>query len=727
MPVIDKTIPGSLQSAVESPHSQTRSTAIRLIREAGAGEAFENGSAALKAYEKNLTADPAAIISAFAEAKDDWTKSALIAASQGKASEVFLAALDSDQAGELGQLVESLLPGALTNESVGDLLISVTKAPPTAAPLKAAFLDAVVKNDSLKPEMTHNRLEALATFLQLPETAPKALPLVSRWDTDGKMQPLVRKQTERLSKILADANASSEDRAAAASALVSIGSEDELASVFQIVIDPKGADDKLRLEIISILGEGGQADALASNFHMLAAPLRNAAFDEIVKQPAAALALLTGVEHGNIKAEHIGPGNISRLRSHPDKSVSERAASLSAMLNPGAKEKAATIAAFLPEARKPGNVENGKNLYSAACAICHKYDDLPSAEVGPGLTGMGTHSAEELLVHIIDPNREVDPTFWQWNITTKKGQTLAGVITSENRKSITLRNQGGETEIRKQDIAERVNTTRSFMPEGLDALGAESLRDIISYLAATDRAALAEIGDLPADSTAALGQTFAEPRKEGTLRILIAGAGSSHHFPRDFMKTDSEILSALPDTDVAATLNLKEALALLPQADVLVFSGNHAQWGTPEFQKALNAFADAGKGIVLLHAATWSHPWEGYNKRFVAGETKGHGKGKVAADSIHPANHPILKDVPETFTIQDESYHFNFFEKDGHTTLVENKPDGKTKTVHPALWIVNDPKTRIVAYTHGHDDKSHANPAFQTILKNAVQWVSDSK
>ncbi len=230
--------------------------------------------------------------------------------------------------------------------------------------------------------------------------------------------------------------------------------------------------------------------------------------------------------------------------------------------------------------------------------------------------------------------------------------------------------------------------------------------------------------DLPADSTAALGQKFAEPRKEGTLRVLIAGSGSSHHFPRDFIRTDSGILSALPDTEVAATLNLQEALALLPQADVLVFSGNHDQWGTPEFQKALHTFADAGKGIVLLHAATWSHPWEGYNKRFVKGETKDHGKGNVESERTGAADHPLLKGVPETFTIQDESYHFNFFEGEKQTVLVSNKPDGKSPDTHAALWIVKDPKTRIVAYTHGHDDKSHAHPAYQQILRNAVQWVS---
>ena len=725
VPVIDKANPGSLQAAIESPNAHTRMTAIRLIREAGKKEAFENGSIPLKEYEKAVSEGTSEIISAFAKANDDWTKSALIAAASGKASEVILASLTSADPAKLQQLVENLLPNSLNSESVGALLIAAAKAPATAAPLKVAILDATVEDVSLKPEMTHDRMEALASFLQLPETAPKALPLVARWDTDGKMQPLVGAQIERLSQILADTSAPAEDRAAAAKALVGVGAEDDLAGVLQIVVDPKKADEKLQLAVISILGAGGQADALASNFQMLPAPLRDAAFDEIVKQPSAALMLLTAVEHGSVDPKNIGPGNISRLLNHPDKAVSEMAKSLTDKLNPGSKEKAAIIAAFLPESHKPGNIENGKMLFAAACAICHKYDGHPSAEVGPGLVGMGTHSAEELLIHIIDPNREVDPTFWQWNITTKKGETLAGVITSENKAGLTLRNQGGDTEIRKKQIATRESTHRSLMPEGFDGLGAENLRDIIAYMAATDAGQGMVIDDLPADSTSALGQKFVEPKKDGIIRVLIAGAGSSHNFPRDFIKADSELLSAVPGVDVAATLNAEEALTLLPLADVLVFSGNDASWGSVNFQKALNDFADAGKGIVLIHAATWSHPWEGYNKRFVMGETKGHGKGKVAAQRTGAADHPILKGVPETFTIQDESYHFNFFEKDGHTTLVENKPDGKSPEPHAALWIVKDPKTRIVAYTHGHDDKAHANPAYQQILRNAVKWVSE--
>ena len=100
---------------------------------------------------------------------------------------------------------------------------------------------------------------------------------------------------------------------------------------------------------------------------------------------------------------------------------------------------------------------------------------------------MGAHGRAELLAHIVDPNREVDPSFWQWNVTTRKGETLVGVIASENAAGITLRSPAGDVEIKKEDIATRENTRRSLMPEGLEALGAEALRDILTFLAGDGR------------------------------------------------------------------------------------------------------------------------------------------------------------------------------------------------------------------------------------------------
>ena len=931
VPVMDADDEASLEAGLKSPNAHTVMTAMRLTREAGKMFEVETGSDAMKMYGKMSGADAGAILSAFSQAEDDWTRSAMVAASAGRESEIVSAALSSPDAGQLKVLVESILPHVLKQDPSGaaaQLVLAASKAPASAESIRSAILSALIADAKAQPTLSDELREALGGLLASPTSASLALPLISRWDKEGKMKEVITKQLESISAKLADANAPLAGRIDAARTLISIGSDDSVAPALWILQDA-GEPIELQTAIVEAVGATVFSVKLGMLFNELSPAIRMAAFDEIVKRPAAALAFLDSVDAGKINAADIGPGNVSRLRQHPDKAVSARANALLDKLMPGAKEKAEIIAKFLPEVTKPGNAANGKVMFAAACEVCHKFGDVGRIEAGPTLTGMGSHGAAELLVHIIDPNREVDPTYWQWNITTKKGETLAGVITTENNAALTLRNQGGDTEIRKEDIAARVNTQRSLMPEGLDGLGSENLRDILAYMTEVDagdhrvldlrcaytadgrrglfasaeatgdsvfpkkfgninaegipfflmdparspdgkslivlkggsgkntaqgypqkveivtdtkatrlhllsgiagwgfpaidderpamkvtlthadgttqvtellnkrdfadynreidvpgsklikdivkssqlrlltiavknpialtkitlesynnqispvvaaitadgsaqptetsEAAPARWEDEPAESTAATGLRFAEPRKKDMLRVLIVGAGSSHHFPRDFIKADLETLDVVPLTDVIGTMNLAEALAAMPKADVLVFSGNHNQWGTPEFQKALHDFADAGKGILLLHAATWQHPWKGYNERFVTGGTRGHGKGDVIADSIAPADHPVLTGVPETFTIADESYHFNFHEGAKSTVLIENKPDGKSPEAHPALWIVNDPKARIVCYTHGHDDKSHAHPAYRQIITNAVKWLGSKE
>ncbi len=225
-------------------------------------------------------------------------------------------------------------------------------------------------------------------------------------------------------------------------------------------------------------------------------------------------------------------------------------------------------------------------------------------------------------------------------------------------------------------------------------------------------------------STEPLGQKFAQPKPTNTLRVLLVGSGSSHDFPKHFLGTDAITLKTLPNTDVTATPNLKEALALIVQADVLVFSGNHSQYGEEKFQKALHTFADAGKGIVLLHAATWDHNnWKGYNERFVGGKTPSHGKGLFEV-TVNNRKHALTKDVPEKFEITDENYRFEILQKSKVNVCCYNAPDGSKKPL-PSVWTVKDKIARIVCITLGHDDKAHDNPSFKSLLVNSVNWVAN--
>jgi putative heme-binding domain-containing protein len=163
----------------------------------------------------------------------------------------------------------------------------------------------------------------------------------------------------------------------------------------------------------------------------------------------------------------------------------------------------------------PGDVEKGRALFIGTCSSCHKFGAIGKVEVGPPLNGMGAHGRAQLLTQIVDPNREVDPAFWQWNVTTKSGQSHAGVIASENAASLTLRNLNGDVLIKKEEIATRENTRLSLMPEGLEAIGAEALRDILTFMvsessADDQRFRVVDSGRTPPTAVAPA------PRRDGT-------------------------------------------------------------------------------------------------------------------------------------------------------------------------------------------------------------------
>jgi putative heme-binding domain-containing protein len=419
------------------------------------------------------------------------------------------------------------------------------------------------------------------------------------------------------------------------------------------------------------------------------------------------------------------------------------------------------IAKLLPEVQKSGDAANGRTLFVGACAICHKLGDVGVRDVGPPLAGIGAHPAAELLAHIIDPNRQIEPNYWQWNVTTKKGETFVGVITNENANSLTLRNQGGDTEIKKDEIATRENTRRSLMPEGFEGLGAAGLRDVVAYLASAAQADTpSTIGaGSPRDSSVppapAAGKKKAAaviptsgPKEggrndsplppvasitweAGKTRVLLIGGGSSHKFNEFFNVTDSATLKAA-GFSVNYTEDRDQAATALAEADVAVISVNRMFFDTPAYRKAVFDFAARGKGLVMLHPGTWyAFPhWPELNAKIVGGGSRGHDKlGAYKVNAVKP-DHPIMKGVPASFDVIDELYYMNA-EPDKIPSgtapidvLAESSPSQRFQRPHPVAWTTKHERARIVGITLGHDERVHDHPAFKTLLTNAVKWAA---
>jgi putative membrane-bound dehydrogenase-like protein len=442
------------------------------------------GSQALRAYEAaKQAANADKLLQDFAAAQDDWTRSALIAAAADKPAEVIAAALSSSSPESLSNFVSALLPAALPTNAE-KLITACANADAKADPVKNAILRGIATNMNEAPAMSPALTEALKKLLGQQAVASTVFPIIAKWAKTGELADLVNKRIGSWKKIVNDPQLQGPHgtRAYAVLNLLSVSAltpdlyKNAASSLWEPEVDPQ-----LKEEIIdgfSNLDGEAAGTVLSLAYPILKAAIQQKAFEAMLKRPEATGALLDAVKAGSIDRAIFAPGDVARLRSHPNKQIAKRANDLF-KVNNAAKD--AIIAKLVPEVEKPGNAAQGKMLFTAACAVCHKLGDIGVA-VGPPLDGMGAHGPAELLVHIVDPNREVDPSFWAFNITTKKGETLVGVVTSENSATVTLATQVGVREIAKSDIDKRENTRRSLMPEGLDALGPEPLRDILAFI-----------------------------------------------------------------------------------------------------------------------------------------------------------------------------------------------------------------------------------------------------
>jgi uncharacterized protein len=314
-----------------------------------------------------------------------------------------------------------------------------------------------------------------------------ALPLITRWDKQGVMRAEAAGLVKQLAAQLQEPSRSEEEKLQLATSLVGARSiYPEIIPIIGGLLGKQGspAFQRKLIEALGAVSEAGVGPLVVNAFADLPPELKDVAFAQLVKRGDWSLAVIDGLKSGKVSVPALGPANIYRLRNHSDKEVAQRAnAVMEELRGPEAKEKAALVAKLEAEVSRPGNAAAGKALFAQNCGVCHKFNG-DGREVGPDLTGMGAHGAHELLVHVLDPNRFVEENFVAVSIETKDDQSFDGIVIRENQSGVTLRNNTSEQEIKSSDIKSRRSTGRSLMPEGLEALGAEGLRDIFAYMGA---------------------------------------------------------------------------------------------------------------------------------------------------------------------------------------------------------------------------------------------------
>jgi putative heme-binding domain-containing protein len=130
-----------------------------------------------------------------------------------------------------------------------------------------------------------------------------------------------------------------------------------------------------------------------------------------------------------------------------------------------------------------GDTVRGRQLFREHCATCHRLFG-EGETIGPDLTHANRHDRDFLLVSLVDPAGVVRKEYQAYNLATKDGRIVSGLIVEQTPDVITLRGAKGErTRVARSQIEDLKEMETSLMPESLyKEFGPQQLRDLFSYL-----------------------------------------------------------------------------------------------------------------------------------------------------------------------------------------------------------------------------------------------------
>jgi putative membrane-bound dehydrogenase-like protein len=531
-----------------------------------------------------------AVVSLWPSLTDTWLQSAAIGAAN-KDPLLFLAAAFASSVPANLATYTPHLARLIANKNSPALAASfvelVAAQPASAASLKTATLGGFIANlrGDDAPPLDKALADALRALLADAQTADSALPLVARWDKEKTLSADIKPAVSRAESRLASATTPDDERARLASNLVGMRRLDDSIIPAVVAQLESEATLALRLKLVDALGadsEGGLA--LVKAFPKLPAPLIDSAFGHILKRSESASAFLDLLASKSVAPRALGPARVHRLRVLADAGLARRANELIDQLaGPEVKEKNDLIAKLAPEVEKAGDIENGHKLFTQNCSVCHTFKNEGRA-LAPNLTGMGAHGAADLLVHVVDPNREVEPNFVSVSIETKDGTSYEGIVERENSDDLLLRDAAGDHPIRKSDIQTRASTGRSLMPEGFEALGPGGLRDLLSYICSEElRFRILDLGRV-FTANSSHGLFISRDRSDDTISFRAYGLHKAGDVPFDVVNPErvtANVIVLKGGEGFAKTMPQKIEVKAGFAARRLFFLGGVAGWGYP--------------------------------------------------------------------------------------------------------------------------------------------------
>ncbi|MCG6157732.1 PVC-type heme-binding CxxCH protein [Rubinisphaera margarita] len=232
---------------------------------------------------------------------------------------------------------------------------------------------------------------------------------------------------------------------------------------------------------LSTFPEDRVADLLLARYPSLSPLQQQLVVERLLTRTSWLKKLFDAIEANKVAASYVPAVRQDIYRRSSNQEIREQAARL---FQPQSDtERGKIVEHYLSSLPDQVDIERGREVYRKHCSNCHR-SEKEGYEVGPHLSTVRNRSGSELVVSILDPNREISPNYLSYVVVTDDGLLHTGVIVSESATSLTLRGADKKEIILPRDrIEELQNTGQSLMPVSLEkALSPQAMADLIAFL-----------------------------------------------------------------------------------------------------------------------------------------------------------------------------------------------------------------------------------------------------
>lgn len=209
--------------------------------------------------------------------------------------------------------------------------------------------------------------------------------------------------------------------------------------------------------------------------------VRRDVVDALVIRTSRIQTLLTAIESNDVRQSDLSRDRKQLLMNHPNSAISKRSRELFG--SDVVSDRSKVVAEYQDVLSLGGDITRGQAVFKKICSACHKVGEVGS-QVAPDLASVKNKSDADLLVSILDPNREAQPNFNVYTVVTNQGRVYNGIIAAESAGSITLkRAEGKQDTVLRSNIDQMISTGLSLMPAGLEKdLTRQDLADVIAFV-----------------------------------------------------------------------------------------------------------------------------------------------------------------------------------------------------------------------------------------------------